>query len=131
MASIFTKIINNEIPSYKIHEDDNCIAFLDINPNTIGHTLCVFKKEIDYLFDLSSKDYTVLMDFAKKIACGIKKSVDCKRIGLAVVGLEVPHVHIHLIPISSVNDMNFSKSLIMNKEDFEKLSIKIKNNIQL
>ena len=129
MASIFTKIINNEIPSYKIHEDDNCIAFLDINPNTIGHTLCVFKKEIDYLFDLSSKDYTVLMDFAKKIACGIKKSVDCERIGLAVVGLEVPHVHIHLIPINSVNDMNFSNSLIMDKEDLEKLSVKIKNNI--
>ena len=129
MASIFTKIINNEIPSYKVHEDDNCIAFLDINPNTIGHTLCVFKKEIDYLFDLSSKDYTVLMDFAKKIACGIKKSVDCERIGLAVVGLEVPHVHIHLIPINSVNDMNFSNSLIMDKEDLEKLSVKIKNNI--
>ncbi len=129
MASIFTKIINNDIPSYKVHEDDNCIAFLDINPNTIGHTLCVFKKEIDYLFDLSSKDYTILMDFAKKIACGIKKSVDCERIGLAVVGLEVPHVHIHLIPINSVNDMNFSNSLIMDKEDFEKLSLKIKNNI--
>jgi len=129
LTSIFTKIINNEIPSYKVHEDDNCIAFLDINPNTIGHTLCVFKKEIDYLFDLSSKDYTVLMDFAKKIACGIKKSVDCERIGLAVVGLEVPHVHIHLIPINSVNDMNFSNSLIMDKEDLEKLSVKIKNNI--
>tara|TARA_A100001011_G_scaffold69736_1_gene71278 strand:- start:4542 stop:4931 length:390 start_codon:yes stop_codon:yes gene_type:complete len=129
LASIFTKIINNDIPSYKVHEDDNCIAFLDINPNTIGHTLCVFKKEIDYLFDLSSKDYTILMDFAKKIACGIKKSVDCERIGLAVVGLEVPHVHIHLIPINSVNDMNFSNSLIMDKEDFEKLSLKIKNNI--
>ena len=129
MASIFTKIINNEIPSYKIHEDDNCIAFLDVNPNTIGHTLCVLKKEIDYLFDLSSKDYTILMDFAKKIACGIKKSVDCERIGLAVVGLEVPHVHIHLIPINSVNDTNFSNSLIMDKEDFEKLSLKIKNNI--
>ena len=131
MASIFTKIINNEIQSYKIHEDDNCIAFLDVNPNTIGHTLCVLKKEIDYLFDLNSKEYSVLMDFAKKIAWGLKKSVDCKRIGLAVVGLEVPHVHIHLIPINSVNDMNFSKSLIMNKEDFEKLSVKIKNNIQL
>ena len=129
MASIFTKIINNDIPSYKVHEDDNCIAFLDINPNTIGHTLCVLKKEIDYLFDLSSKDYTILMDFAKKIACGIKKSVDCERIGLAVVGLEVPHVHIHLIPINYVNDMNFSNSLIMDKEDFEKLSLKIKNNI--
>ena len=129
MTSIFTKIINNDIPSYKVHEDDNCIAFLDINPNTIGHTLCVLKKEIDYLFDLSSKDYTILMDFAKKIACGIKKSVECERIGLAVVGLEVPHVHIHLIPINSVNDMNFSNSLIMDKEDFEKLSLKIKNNI--
>lgn len=129
MTSIFTKIINKEIPCFKIHEDDNCIAFLDINPNSIGHTLCVLKKEIDYLFNLSSNEYTMLMNFSKKVASGIEKSVDCKRIGLAVVGLEVPHVHIHLIPISSVNDMNFSNSINLKKEDFEKLSIKIKNNI--
>ncbi len=129
MTSIFTKIINKEIPCFKIHEDDNCIAFLDINPNSIGHTLCVLKKEIDYLFNLSSNEYTMLMNFSKKVASGIEKSVDCKRIGLAVVGLEVPHVHIHLIPINSVNDMNFSNSINLKKEDFEKLSIKIKNNI--
>lgn len=129
MTSIFTKIINKEIPCFKIHEDDNCIAFLDINPNSIGHTLCVLKKEIDYLFNLSSNEYTMLMNFSKKVASGIEKSVDCKRIGLAVVGLEIPHVHIHLIPINSVNDMNFSNSINLKKEDFEKLSIKIKNNI--
>jgi|TARA_B100001063_G_scaffold60716_1_gene54833 histidine triad (HIT) family protein len=129
LTSIFTKIINKEIPCFKIHEDDNCIAFLDINPNSIGHTLCVLKKEIDYLFNLSSNEYTMLMNFSKKVASGIEKSVDCKRIGLAVVGLEVPHVHIHLIPINSVNDMNFSNSINLKKEDFEKLSIKIKNNI--
>ena len=129
MTSIFTKIINKEIPCFKIHEDDNCIAFLDINPNSIGHTLCVLKKEIDYLFNLSSNEYTMLMNFSKKVASGIEKSVDCKRIGLAVVGLEVPHVHIHLIPINSVNDMNFSNSINLKKEDFEKLKIKIKNNI--
>ncbi len=129
MTSIFTKIINKEIPCFKIHEDDNCIAFLDVNPNSIGHTLCVLKKEIDYLFNLSSNEYTMLMNFSKKVASGIEKSVDCKRIGLAVVGLEVPHVHIHLIPINSVNDMNFSNSINLKKEDFEKLSIKIKNNI--
>ena len=129
MTSIFTKIINKEIPCFKIHEDDNCIAFLDINPNSIGHTLCVLKKEIDYLFNLSSNEYTMLMNFSKKVASGIEKSVDCKRIGLAVVGLEVPHAHIHLIPINSVNDMNFSNSINLKKEDFEKLSIKIKNNI--
>ena len=129
MTSIFTKIINKEIPCFKIHEDNNCIAFLDINPNSIGHTLCVLKKEIDYLFNLSSNEYTMLMNFSKKVAIGIEKSVDCKRIGLAVVGLEVPHVHIHLIPINSVNDMNFSNSINLKKEDFEKLSIKIKNNI--
>ena len=129
MTSIFTKIINKEIPCFEIHEDDNCIAFLDVNPNSIGHTLCVLKKEIDYLFNLSSNEYTMLMNFSKKVASGIEKSVDCKRIGLAVVGLEVPHVHIHLIPISSVNDMNFSNSINLKKEDFEKLSIKIKNNI--
>tara|TARA_B100001057_G_scaffold457270_1_gene505425 strand:+ start:489 stop:878 length:390 start_codon:yes stop_codon:yes gene_type:complete len=129
LTSIFTKIINKEIPCFKIHEDDNCIAFLDINPNSIGHTLCVLKKEIDYLFNLSSNEYTMLMNFSKKVASGIEKSVDCKRIGLAVVGLEVPHVHVHLIPINSVNDMNFSNSINLKKEDFEKLSIKIKNNI--
>jgi len=129
LTSIFTKIINKEIPCFKIHEDDNCIAFLDVNPNSIGHTLCVLKKEIDYLFNLSSNEYTMLMNFSKKVASGIEKSVDCKRIGLAVVGLEVPHVHIHLIPINSVNDMNFSNSINLKKEDFEKLSIKIKNNI--
>ena len=129
METIFTKIIKGEIPSYKVHEDDNCLAFLDINPNAYGHTLCVLKKQIDYIFDLSLDEYDLLMKFSRKVALGIEKTVDCERIGMAVVGLEVPHVHIHLIPINSMNDMNFSISLDLKKQDFEDLSNKIKNNI--
>ena len=117
METIFTKIIKGEIPSYKVHEDDNCLAFLDINPNAYGHTLCVLKKQIDYIFDLSSDEYDLLMKFSRKVALGIEKTVDCERIGMAVVGLEVPHVHIHLIPINSMNDMNFSNSLNLKKND--------------
>ena len=129
METIFTKIIKGEVPSYKVHEDDNCLAFLDINPNAYGHTLCVLNKQIDYIFDLSSDEYDLLMKFSRKVALGIEKTVDCERIGMAVVGLEVPHVHIHLIPINSMNDMNFSNSLDLKKQDFEDLSNKIKNNI--
>ena len=129
METIFTKIIKGEIPSYKVHEDDNCLAFLDINPNAYGHTLCILKKQIDCIFDLSSDEYDLLMKFSRKVALGIEKTVDCERIGMAVVGLEVPHVHIHLIPINSMNDMNFSNSLDLKKQDFEDLSNKIKNNI--
>ena len=129
MSSIFTKIIRGELPCYKIDETDDCFAFLDINPNSKGHTLCVLKKEIDYIFDLSSIEYDLLMKFSRKVALGIEKTVDCERIGMAVVGLEVPHVHIHLIPINSMNDMNFSNSLELKKQDFEHLLNKIKNNI--
>ena len=98
MSSIFTKILRGELPCYKIDENDDCFAFLDINPNSRGHTLCILKKEIDYIFDLSSEDYQKLMNFSRKIAIALKKSVNCKRIALSVVGLEVPHVHVHLIP---------------------------------
>ena len=129
MSSIFTQIVKGEIPCYKIAETSKCLAFLDINPNSVGHTLCIPKNEVDLIFDLDSEDYIELMNFSKKIAVALKKSVDCERIGMAVVGLEVPHVHIHLIPINSMNDMNFSNSLDLKKQDFEDLSNKIKNNI--
>jgi len=109
MPTIFTKIIQGEIPAYKIAEDSNFIAFLDINPNTKGHTLCVPKKEVNKLFDLDEGTYNGLMQFSRKVAIAIEKVVPCKRIGVAVIGLEVPHVHVHLIPLNKMSDMDFSK----------------------
>lgn len=121
MPTIFTRIIQGEIPSYKIAETENCYAFLDIFPLAKGHTLVVPKKEIDYIFDLDDELLAELNVFAKKIAKAIKKSVRCERIGTAVIGLEVPHTHIHLIPINSVGDINFSKPKLKlsDKELFE------------
>ena len=130
MSSIFTKIIRGELPSYKIDETDDCFAFLDINPNTKGHTLCILKKEIDYIFDLSSEDYKKLMNFSRKIAIALKKSVNCKRIALSVVGLEVPHVHVHLIPLESMSDMNFGRSIKLDDNEFKSMVIKIKSNLK-
>ena len=109
MASIFTKIINREIPAQIIAEDDRFIAFLDIMPLVMGHTLIVPKKEIDYLFDLDDQTLADINVFAKKVAIAIKKAVPCKRIGVAVIGLEVPHAHIHLVPMNSMGDINFTK----------------------
>ena len=109
MPSIFTKIINNEIPSYKIVENDHFLAFLDAFPLAYGHVLVVPKKEIDYIFDLSSQEYYELWKFAKKVANAMDKVLLCERIGVAVIGLEVPHVHIHLVPINGVSDINFEK----------------------
>jgi histidine triad (HIT) family protein len=109
MPSIFTRIINREIPAYIVAEDDRHIAFLDINPLVSGHTLVVPKQEIDYLFDLDQQAYTELQLFSKKVAEGLRKAIPCLRIGVAVVGLEVPHCHIHLIPMNSMDDMNFSR----------------------
>jgi histidine triad (HIT) family protein len=109
MASIFTRIINGEIPCYKIAETENCFAFLDIQPLVIGHTLVVPKKEVDYLFDVNDELYNELMLFAKKIAAAQKKAIPCLRIGVAVIGLEVPHAHIHLIPLNTMSDINFSR----------------------
>ena len=129
MSSIFTKIINGEIPSYKIAEDDNYYAFLDINPNAKGHTLVIPKKEVDKLFDLDSETYLGLMKFAKKVAKALEKTVPCNRIGMTVVGLEVPHAHVHLIPINNVSDINFtSKKLKMQHEDFVNLTKEIVDN---
>ncbi len=108
MASIFTKIVNGEIPSYKVAEDENYYAFLDINPLQKGHTLVIPKKEIDYLFDLTNEELAGLMLFAKKVAKGIDKSIPCQRVGVAVLGLDVPHAHVHLVPLNSGNDINFS-----------------------
>ena len=130
MSSIFTKIIRGELPCYKIDETDDCFAFLDINPNSKGHTLCVLKKEIDYIFDLSSEDYQKLMNFSRKIAIALKKSVNCKRIALSVVGLEVPHVHVHLIPLESMSDMNFVRSIKLDDNEFKSIVKKIKSNLK-
>ena len=130
MPSIFTKIINGEIPCYKIAEDENYIAFLDVFPLKKGHTLVVPKKEIDYIFDLDSELYQGLMVFSKKIAEAIKSAYPCNRIGLAVIGLEVPHAHIHLVPINTINDMNFANDkLSYSKEEFIECAETIKGHL--
>jgi len=130
LASIFSKIVDGSIPCHKVYEDDDCLAFLDINPNSFGHTLCILKREVDYLFDLNDVEYNKLMNFSKKVANGLEKSVTCKRVALSVVGLEVPHVHVHLIPLNSMSDMDFSKSIQLEKKDFENIALKINSNIK-
>ena len=126
MSTIFYKIISREIPAYIVYEDENFLAFLDINPLTEGHTLVVPKKEVDYIFDLDDEWLSKMMVFAKKVAKGIEKVVECKRVGVAVVGLEVPHCHIHLIPIEKADDMNFSNGTIkLSEEKFIELAKKI------
>ena len=129
MPSIFTRIINGEIPSYTIAEDAYCYAFLDINPNAIGHTLCVPKKEVDKLFDLDEKTYIHLMEFAKRIAAALKQVVPCKRVGMAVVGLEVPHAHVHLIPINEMHEMSFQTKVKTQEDEFISLAEKIKSKL--
>jgi histidine triad (HIT) family protein len=126
MATIFTRIVNGEIPAYKVAEDDNHLAFLDINPLAIGHTLVIPKIENDYIFDLNDDALKSLIVFAKKVALGIDKVIDCKRVGIAVLGLEVPHTHIHLVPLNTVFDIEFSKpKLKLDKEQFEEIARKI------
>jgi histidine triad (HIT) family protein len=129
MASIFTKIINGEIPCYKVAEDDNFIAFLDVNPNAKGHTLCVPKQEINKIFDMEEAHYLALMQFSRKVAKALEKTVACKRIGVAVVGLEVPHVHVHLIPLQDMDDMRFERKTSLTKEEFEDLAKAIQKNL--
>lgn len=126
--SIFTKIITGEIPSYKVAENDQFIAFLDINPNAKGHTLVVPKKEENKLFDLSKEEYNSLMDFSYRVAKALEKTVNCKRIGMTVIGLEVPHVHVHLIPINEMADMQFQRKISVSKEEFEELANSISAN---
>ncbi len=129
MASIFTKIINGEIPCYKVAEDENYFAFLDINPNTKGHTLCVPKKEIDKILDLDEATYLGLMKFVRKVGLAIEKTVSCNRIGMTVIGLEVPHVHVHLIPLNEMKDMSFQKKVSLSQEEFVALAKEIQNNL--
>jgi histidine triad (HIT) family protein len=130
MATIFTKIIRGEIPCYKVAEDEKYFAFLDINPLNTGHTLVVTKQETDYLFDLDDETYRGLMVFSKKVASAIEKVVKCKRIGVAIVGLEVPHVHVHLIPMNSMDDINFTKpKLRFTPEEFREIAGKISKEV--
>ncbi|MEO7989511.1 MAG: HIT family protein [Chryseolinea sp.] len=130
MASIFTKIINREIPGHIVAEDDKFIAFLDINPLVIGHALVVPKQEVDYIFDLDDETLAGLYLFAKKVAHAIKKVVPCKRIGIAVIGLEVPHAHVHLVPMQTVGDINFTRpKLNPSKEEITEVAEKIRKAI--
>ncbi len=123
MASIFTKIIQREIPAYIVAEDNNHIAFLDISPLVKGHTLVVLKKEIDYIFDINDADYKEFQLFSKSVAIALKKAIPCKRVGLVVIGDEVPHAHIHLIPMNTANDMSFSKAkLSFSKEEMQEVA---------
>lgn len=127
MASLFSKIVKGEIPSYFIAEDEKHFAFLDINPLAKGHTLVIPKKEVDYIFDLSAEDTADLHVFARKVAKAIDEVIPCKRVGVAVVGLEVPHTHIHLIPINDVSDINFARpKLELDSEEFESIATSIK-----
>ncbi|WP_461042144.1 HIT family protein [Spirosoma harenae] len=127
MPSIFSRIVAGEIPAHKIAETDDFLAFLDIMPTATGHTLVIPKKEVDYIFDLDDKLYDGLMAFAKKIAPAIEKAVPCQRIGVAVVGLEVPHAHVHLIPLNSMADMNFNNKLKPTQEELGATAAKIRH----
>ena len=129
MRSIFSKIIAGEIPCYKIAEDENHIAFLDVNPNAKGHTLCVPKKEINKLFDLDATSYAALMEFSRTVALGLRKTVPCKRIGMTVIGLEVPHVHVHLVPLNAMEDATFGKKEQIDAEEMLALAKHIAANL--
>ena len=129
MASIFTKIINREIPAYIVAENNDFIAFLDVNPNAIGHTLCVPKKEVNKLFNLDEQIYSDLMSFSRKVAIGLEKAIPCERIGMTVIGLEVPHVHVHLIPLHEMADIQFKKKVSLTKEEFEQTAKAISENL--
>jgi len=126
MAGIFSKIVSGEIPCYRVAEDEHYLAFLDIFPLTHGHVLVIPKAETDYLFDLDDESYSGLMCFAKRVAIALKKAIPCKKVGVAVLGLEVPHAHIHLVPLNSESDINFSKAkLKLSAEEFNAISSKI------
>ncbi len=129
MSSIFTKIVQGEIPCYKIAEDENFLAFLDVNPNAKGHTLCIPKQEIDKIFDLEDDFFLGLMQFSKKIAIALEKTIPCKRIGMSVIGLEVPHAHVHLIPLNEMNEMRFQDKVTLTKEEFEAIAKLVQANL--
>ncbi|MEN8965092.1 MAG: HIT family protein [Polaribacter sp.] len=128
--SIFTKIISGELPSYKVAENNDFFAFLDINPNAKGHTLVVPKKEENKIFDLSKNEYASLMDFSYSVAKALEKTIDCKRIGMSVIGLEVPHVHVHLIPLNSMEDAQFTKKVSLTNNEFVDLANDIAANFE-
>lgn len=130
MASIFTKIVNGEIPCYKVAEDEKYLAFLDINPNAKGHTLCIPKVEIDKILDLDEATFLGLMAFSKKVGKAIEATVSCNRVGISVIGLEVPHAHVHLIPLNSMQDASFLNKVSMTTEEFTKLAKEIGSKIQ-
>ena len=130
MSSIFTKIIKGEIPCYKIAENDKFLAFLDVNPNAKGHTLCIPKQEINKIFEMEDDLYLGLMQFSKKIAVALEKTVPCKRIGMTVIGLEVPHAHVHLIPLNEMDQMRFQNKVALSKDEFEALAKSIKTNLE-
>jgi histidine triad (HIT) family protein len=129
MSTLFTKIVNGEIPAYKVAEDDNFLAFLDVNPNAKGHTLCIPKQEINKIFDMEEEHYLGLMKFSRKVAKALEKAVSCKRVGVAVIGLEVPHVHVHLIPLNEMDEMRFQNKVKLEKEEFEDLAKAIAANL--
>jgi len=129
MASIFTKIITGEIPCYKVAETEDYLAFLDINPNVKGHTLCIPKKEVDKIFDLDETSFHGLMEFSRQVALAIKKAVPCKRVGMTVIGLEVPHAHVHLIPLNAMDDARFLNKISLEKEEFEAIAHTIASHV--
>lgn len=129
MASIFSKIISGEIPCYKVAETDEFLAFLDINPNAKGHTLCIPKKEVNKLFDLDESTYNRLMTFSRTVAKAMEKTIECKRIGMTVIGLEVPHVHVHLIPLNSMEDARFINKASLSQDEFEAIAKAINSNL--
>ena len=122
MATLFTKIINGEIPCYKVAEDENFLAFLDINPNAKGHTLCIPKVEVDKILDLDEATYMGLMAFSRKVGKALEQAVACKRVGITVIGLEVPHVHVHLIPLNSMQDATFQKKVKLSEGEFKQVA---------
>lgn len=130
MESIFTKIIKGDIPSYKIAEDDNFFAFLDINPNAKGHTLCVPKNEVDKIMDMEEAEYLGLMAFSRSVGKAIEAAMDCKRVGITVIGLEVPHVHVHLIPLNKMADATFMNKIELSAEEFEDIAMKIRSKMK-
>lgn len=130
MASIFSKIVAGEIPCYKVAETENCLAFLDVNPVVKGHVLCIPKKEVDYIFDLDEKLYCELQSFARRVAIGLKKTCPCTKIGVAVLGLEVPHAHIHLVPMQTEADLNFHHHIKMEPEEMKQLAQQIASAIE-
>ena len=129
MSSIFTKIVQGEIPCYKIAQDDKFLAFLDVNPNAKGHTLCIPKQEIDKIFDIEDELYLGLMQFSKKIAVALEKAIPCKRVGMAVIGLEVPHAHVHLIPLNEMDEMRFQNKVSLTKEEFDAIVKAVQSNL--